>query len=234
MSEELAFPTAVVLGLWLNASQNGSVSRTDAANALETITNQVGVIGDVGGNDKTGRALWLDLVQLVASAKTPAAVALPIDGDPSGVPGTVLRRIHRDPGVVAINRDLLLFKNLDGDWTLEAHPNAVLHHDLNQTRRMLNEQVSISAKQLATSDLVGDDSQILELLDEFRSLHLPPHLSKRSAESLESAAKILIVARGAIASTVALHSPSVDRSRLRNFEDLISKSRAVLQSVVIA
>jgi hypothetical protein len=109
-----------------------------------------------------------------------------------------------------------------------------LHHDLNQSRRILNEQVSISAGQLAASDLVGDDSQILEMLDEFRSLHLPPHLSTRSAEALESAARILIVARGAIESTAALHSPSADKLRLHYLEELIVKSRAVLQSVVTA
>lgn len=234
MSEELAFPSAVVLGLWLNASLSGSVSSTDASNALETITNQVYVAGDITGSDMESSATWLEVVRLVESAKTPVAVGLPIDGDPAGLPGNVLKKIQRDSGVVAINRDLLLFMNLDDVWTLEANPNTVLHHDLNQTRRILNEQVSMSSKQLAASDLVGDDSQIIELLDEFRSLHLPPHLSKRSAESLESAAKVLIVARGAIAHTAALHSPSVDRSRLRNLEELIVKSRAVLQSVITA
>jgi len=229
MSEELAFPPSVVLGLWLNASLNDSVSRTDAANAIETITDQVNISGEFSDIDS-----WLDLVQMVATSTTPVAVGLPVDGDPAGVPTELLRTIQRESGVVAINRNLLLVLSRDGIWTLKPSPNTVLHHDLNQSRRILNEQVSISAGQLAASDLVGDDSQILEMLDEFRSLHLPPHLSTRSAEALESAARILIVARGAIESTAALHSPSVDKLRLQNLEELIVKSRAVLQSVVTA
>ena len=41
MPEMLAFPPAVILGLWLNAAHSGSVTPTDAANAIETITDQV-------------------------------------------------------------------------------------------------------------------------------------------------------------------------------------------------
>jgi len=229
MSEELAFPPAVVLGLWLNASVSSSVSSTDMANAIETVTNQVSIAGELSDIGS-----WLDLVQAVKSASTPVAVGLPVDGDPAGVPTDLLRTIQRPSGVVAINRDLLLVHRLDDAWTLVARSNTVLHYDLNQSRRILNEQVSNSAKQLAASELVGDDSQILELLEEFRSLHLPPHLSNRSTEALETAARIMIVARGAIESSIALHSPSLDKLRLQSLEQLITKSRAVLQSVITA
>ncbi len=225
MSDELAFPPAVVIGLWLNAAVNASVSATDAANALETITNQTSLSDD---------SIWLDLVRQVVARKAPVAVGLPIDGDPAGVPGSVLRIIDRDSGVVAINKDLLVVRGLDSVWKLENSANTVLHYDLNQSRRILTEQILISTDQLAASDLVGDESEITKLLDEFRSLHLPPHLSKRSAESLESAAKILIVARGALMHSAALHSPSTDKNRMKILEDLITKCRAVLQSVVIA
>jgi hypothetical protein len=57
-------------------------------------------------------------------------------------------------------------------------------------------------------------------------------LSNRSTESLETAAKILIVARGAVSTSVALHSPSLDRVRLHHLEQLVAKSRIVLQSVI--
>lgn len=231
MSDAQAFPPAVLLGLWLNAVQTPSISVTDAANAIETITAQlsVGVDGEQSDSDDSS---WLELVKMVAAAKTPVAVGLPIDGDPAGVPRSVLVVLTRHSGVVAINSNLVLFKNLDKRWVLSAVENTVMHYDLSQTRRSLTDQVAISAARLAASDLVGDEAEIRLALDEFRSLHLPPHLSKRSTDALESAAKILIVAQGAKLNSQAVHSPSMDRLRLQTLEELIERGRSVLQSVV--
>jgi hypothetical protein len=231
MSDAQAFPPAVLLGLWLNAVQTPSISVTDAANAIETITGQmsVGVDGEQSDSDDSS---WLELVKMVAAAKTPVAVGLPIDGDPAGVPRSVLVVLTRQSGVVAINSNLVLFKNLDNRWVLSAVENTVMHYDLSQTRRSLTDQVAISAARLAASDLVGDEAEIRLALDEFRSLHLPPHLSKRSTDALESAAKILIVAQGAKLNSQAVHSPSMDRLRLQTLEELIERGRSVLQSVV--
>ena len=58
MSPEHAFPPAVLLGLWLNAAQIGSVSQTDAANALEAITEQVDV--QIVNNSVGLESSWLD------------------------------------------------------------------------------------------------------------------------------------------------------------------------------
>jgi hypothetical protein len=231
MSEAPAFPTSVVLGLWLNAAQVGSISQTDATNALETITDRIHIRHELNWPD-TEKSTWLDLVRQVVSMPLPVAVALPVDGDPAGVPQQVLLTAKRDCGVVAINGDLLLFQNLDSEWVLARVENKVMHYDLNQTRRILTEQIAISTAQLAASDLVGDEAEIVESLDAFRSLHLPPHLSKRTTDSLETAAKILLVARGAVSKSIAMHSPSIDRLRLKHLEELIAKSRTVLQSVV--
>jgi hypothetical protein len=231
MSEELAFPTAVVLGLWLNAAQSKSVSPTDAANALETITSQY----DIPANSiESGseRLSWLDLVQRVISLRTPVAVGLPTDGDPAGVPVNVLTKVDRSCGVVAINQDLLLVQLMKSEWAQVTMKNTVVHHNLAESWRILADQMAASTMQLAASDLVGDETEIMNSLDAFRSLHLPPHLSKRSTDALESAAKILLVCRGAISKSVALHSPSTDRLRVQLLEDLIAKSRTVLQSVV--
>ena len=227
----LSFPPAVVIGLWLNAAHSGSVSQTDAANAIETITDQVDLIAD-GESQSAGISSLLELVREVCSASTPVAVGLPVDGDPAGIPSNVLVKIARATGVVAINRDLLLFQTPEGRWALASVSNTVLHYDLSQTRRNLMSQITTSAELLAASDLVGDETQIVGTLDAFQTQHLPPHLSDRSVGALELAAKIAIVASGAITSTMALHSPSLDRSRLENLELLICESRRVLQSVI--
>jgi hypothetical protein len=230
MSLEYAFPPAVVLGLWLNAARSGSVSPTDAANALESVTNEV----DVKFNDATRDPEikpWIFVVNHVIQKAAPVAVAIPIAGDPAGIPIGSLSCIDKDAGVVAISTNSLLVKNVDQSWEVVSAINTVIHYDLNQTRRALVEQVDISARQLAANDLIGDESEILDALESFRTLHLPPSLTKRSSDALELAARVNIIASGAIKSASAIHSPSIDRQRLTVLQKLITESRAVLQSV---
>lgn len=225
-----AFPPAMLLGLWLNAAHTRSVSPTDAANALEVITNQV----DLSLFSKNGSqgASWLELVQNVISAEDPVAVGLPVTGDPAGVPADVLKKISADSGVVAINRNQILYQDSDGVWVLINETNNVMHYDLSQTRRNLLAQVSDAANELANSDLVGEETEVITALDSFQAMHIPPHLSKRSTDSIELAARIKIIAQGAIANTHAVHSPSTDRRRLQILENLIVVARSVLQSVI--
>ena len=230
MSPEHAFPPAVLLGLWLNAAQIGSVSQTDAANALEAITEQVDV--QIVNNSAGLESSWLDLVRTAASAAKPVAVGLPVPGDPAGVPVGVLATISVDSGVVAINRTQVLCQDSNAEWILMNETNNVLHYDLSQTRRSLMEQISESANQLAASDLVGDETEILAALESFRTLHLPPSLTKRSVDALELASRVIIIASGAIKSATAVHSPSIDQQRLKVLQSLIKESRSVLQSVV--
>jgi len=230
MSHEHAFPPAVLLGLWLNAAQIGSVSQTDAANALEAITEQVDV--QIVNNSVGLESSWLDLVRTAASAAEPVAVGLPVPGDPAGVPVGVLATISVDSGVVAINRTQVLCQDSNAEWILMNETNNVLHYDLSQTRRSLMEQISESANQLAASDLVGDETEILAALESFRTLHLPPSLTKRSVDALELASRVIIIASGAIKSATAVHSPSIDQQRLKVLQSLIKESRSVLQSVV--
>jgi hypothetical protein len=222
MSRTYEFPPAVVLGLWLNAARAGAVSTTDAANALETISGQINL------KDST----WVELVNVVEQASEPAAVALPVEGDPAGVTVGVLKQIVRASGVVAIDTNLLLCQSPESGWTLISEANNVMHYDLSQTRRSLTDQIAIAANRLSASELVGDETEVINALDSFRALHLPPHLSKRSTDALELAARVMIIARGAIESTNALHSPSIDRRRVQDLQLLITHGRAVLQSVV--
>jgi len=233
MSYEYEFPPAVVLALWLNAARTGAVSPTDAANALETITGQLNIQIEIQSSDFKDLT-WLELIRVTEQTSQPISVALPVDGDPAGIPVGALRCIERESGVVAINAELLLCQNSNSTWILMPEPNNAMHYDLTQTRRSLADQISIAAIRLSASELVGDETEITNALDSFRALHLPPHLSKRSTDALELAARVMIIARGAIESTNALHSPSIDRQRVQELEQLILKSRIVLQSVVSA
>lgn len=231
MTEQLAFPPAVVLALWLNAVRGGFVSATDAANAIETVTEQVDLLLDLDG-DQASKVSWIELVSTALASSQPAAVALPVDGDPAGVSVEVLKKIDRTAGVVALNKERLLVRKLEGFWSLLEAPNTVIHYDLSQTRRLLTENIEEAARKLATGDLVGDQDMIRNALDEFRSLHLPPSLSKRSAESIELAARIAIVAEGALKHSTAIYSPSIDKMRIKTLEQLARTSRFVLQSAI--
>lgn len=228
-----ALPPAVLIALWLNAAKVGSVTVTDATNAIETITNQIDVARDIFASPAE-QCAWLDLVRQVSAQSVPVAVGLPIDGDPTGVPISLLCKIERSVGVVAIDRNHILCQNLDQTWVIIPETNNVLHHDLSQSRRRLAEQISLSATQFAASELIGDETEIVEALNSFRTLHLPPHLSQRSVEALELAARIWIVARGAILNSMAIHSPSLDAKRVQVLEQLMQESRTVLQSVITA
>jgi len=228
-----ALPPAVLIGLWLNGAKVRSVSVTDAANAIETITNQIDIVTNLEIS-LDERSTWLDLVKRAGANDEPVAVGLPVDGDPAGVAIGVLSRIDRSVGVVALDRNYLLCQNLGHEWVLIAEANNVLHHDLSQSKRRLTELISSSVAQLSASELVGDDTQIISALESFRSLHLPPHLSQRSVDSLELAARVWIVARGAISTSIAMHSPSLDSNRVKILEQLVSESRTVLQSVITA
>lgn len=231
MSHEHAFPPAVVLALWLNAARSGAVSPTDAANAIESVTQQIAI---ESSDDSSGVAAssWLGLVEIVLKAIEPVAIALPVDGDPAGVPANVLTRIMRASGVVAISADLILCQLSNETWVLLAEPHKVLHYDLNQTCRILTAQIELATKFLSASELIGNESDILDALHAFRTLHLPPSLTKRSSDALELAARVNIIASGAIRSASALHSPSIDRQKVLVLQNLITESRAVLQSVV--
>ena len=222
MSRTYEFPPAVVLGLWLNAARTGAVSPTDAANALETISGQVNI------KDSS----WAQLIKVVRQVSEPVAVALPVDGDPAGITVGALKRIVRESGVVAIDNDLLLGQSPESGWILISEPHNVMHYNLSQTRRSLTDQIAKVADRLSASELIGDETEVIDALNSFRALHLPPHLSQRSTDALELAARVIIIARGALAASSAVHSPSVDRLRVENLEQLILRSRIVLQSVV--
>jgi hypothetical protein len=232
MANEIGLPIAAVIAMWLNSAQAGSVSYTDAANAIETITNQVDLSIEAV-NSTSHRSNWLELVTRVGDLKVPVAVGLPVDGNPAGVPGSLLATIVRECGVVALTRELILSQNLDTEWEVLFASNAVIHHDLNQTKRRLLELIEKSSGQLRSSELLGDPTGIVESLENFRTLHLPPHITQRSTSALEMAARVSIVASGAISSSIAIHSPSLDQSRLKMLEALVSESRNVLQSVVV-
>lgn len=223
-------PIAVLLALWLNAARSGSVSATDAANACETLIDQLGYELAI---EPIAPATYpmIDLVSLAVSSNVPVTVALPVFGDPAGVPAHVLYQVDMDCGLVAITNNTLLARSTSGSWRVFETPHSIAFQDLNHARTQFYETLSQATQFLAAADLVGDSAAIEEELRNFKLLHLPPSLLSRNAEALENAARIRIVANMAMQSTMAVASPSNDRKRIEILKTLDRQARELLQAI---
>lgn len=223
-------PIAVLLALWLNAARSRSVSATDAANACETLIDQLGYELAI---EPIAPATYpmLDLVSLAVSSNVPVTVALPVFGDPAGVPAHVLSQVEMECGLVAITNNTLLARSTSDSWRVFETPHSIAFQDLNHARTQFYETLSQATQFLAAADLVGDSAAIEEELRNFKLLHLPPSLLSRNAEALENAARIRIVANMAMQSTMAVASPSNDRKRIEILKTLDRQARELLQAI---
>ena len=223
-------PIAVLIALWLNAARSGSVSTTDAANACETLIDQLGYELAI---EPIAPATYpmLDLVSLAMTGNVPVTVALPVFGDPAGVPAQVLSQVETDCGLVAITKNILLARSTSGSWRVFETAHSIAFQDLNHARTQFYETLSQATQLLAAADLVGDSAAIEEELRNFKVLHLPPSLPSRNVEALENAARIRIVANMAMQSTMAVASPSKDRKRIEILKTLDRQARELLQAV---
>lgn len=223
-------PIAVLIALWLNAARSGSVSATDAANACETLIDQLGYELAI---EPIAPATYpmLDLVSLSMTGNVPVTVALPVFGDPAGVPAQLLSQVETDCGLVAITKNKLLARSTSGSWRVFETAHSIAFQDLNHARTQFYETLSQATQLLAAADLVGDSAAIEEELRNFKLLHLPPSLPSRNVEALENAVRIRIVANMAMQSTMAVASPSNDRKRIEILKTLDRQARELLQAV---
>ena len=223
-------PIAVLIALWLNAARSGSVSATDAANACETLIDQLGYELAIEPIAPATYPMH-DLVSLAMTSNVSVTVALPVFGDPAGVPAQVLSQVETDCGLVAITKNMLLARSISGSWRVFETAHSIAFQDLNHARTQFYETLSQATQFLAAADLVGDSAAIEEELRNFKLLHLPPSLPSRNVEALENAARIRIVANMAMQSTMAVASPSNDRKRIEILKTLDRQARELLQAV---
>ena len=223
-------PIAVLIALWLNAARSGSVSATDAANACETFIDQLGYELAIEPIAPATYPMH-DLVSLAMTGNVPVTVALPVFGDPAGVPAQVLSQVETECGLVAITKNILLARSTSGSWRVFETAHSIVFQDLNHARTQFYETLSHATQFLAAADLVGDSAAIEEELRNFKLLHLPPNLPSRNVEALENAARIRIVANMAMQSTMAVASPSNDRKRIEILKTLDRQARELLQAV---
>lgn len=225
-------PLAVIAALWLNAARSGSVTPTDAANACETLFDQLGY--ELASEPIHPKMYpMLDLVSQAVASPTPVTVGLPVFGDPAGIPAQVLSAIDLSHGVAAITGELLLGKSTAGRWLVFESSHNIAFQDLNHARTQLNESISQATVLFAHAQLIGDDTAVMAELQNFRLLHLPPSLISRNVAAFELAARIRIVANNAISHSIAIASPSTDRKRIEVLQKMDRQARELLQAVSI-
>ena len=223
-------PLAVIAALWLNAARTGSVTPTDAANACETLFDQLGY--ELASEPIHPKMYPMqDLVSQALASPVPVTVGLPVSGDPAGIPAQVLSAIDLSHGVAAVNGKVLLGKSTAGRWLVFESTHNIAFQDLNHARTQLNESISQATLLLADAELIGDDTAVVEALQNFRLLHLPPSLVSRNVAAFELAARIRIVASNAISHSTAIASPSTDRKRIEVLQNLDRQARELLQAV---
>lgn len=230
MSLQPTTPLAIIAALWLNAARNGFVSQSDAANACETLFDQLGY--ELASEPIHPKIYPMtDLVSLALASPAPVTVGLPVFGDPAGIPAQVLTEIDLSQGVAAINGKLLLARSAAGRWLVFESSHNIAFQDLNHARTQLNESISQATALLADAQLIGDDTTVIQELQNFRLLHLPPSLISRNVAAFELAARIRIVASNALRDSIAIASPSTDKKRIEVLQNLDRQARELLQAV---
>lgn len=231
MPDPQVLPPAVVLGLWVNAAKSGLVSHTDAANALETITDQVEInqAADISGSAPTP---WMDLVTYANNQLDPVAVALPIEGDPSGVPAWLLSRLEPSSGVIALDNSALLVNHKDYGWSKVVCEHAVNHQDFNFARSQMMRSLVEVTQTLSEVDMIGDALLVEESLKQAILPKLPPAVSEKHFESIELSLRVQVIATSAMRNSSVVASPSLDTVRIIALKRLQEDARKLMQSAV--
>lgn len=218
---------AIELAIWLNQYRAGQITKSDARNACETITDNEILLVQDDVIDWT--AFLAKYVQ--SSALLPIACALPTAGNSFGIPHYALREFDLSAGLVVIENEMILGRDLKRNWVVnEVSCNLIPAH-LASSRLTLLDLISEAEDELAALHLFGDRTSIDDELFKLRPLHLPPGLPTKVKQDLELAERIWLVTQYALKESEALASPSGDRRRI---ELLTSLSRISLELMAAA
>lgn len=220
-----ALEPAVAIALWINAAKAGSVTKTDAANACETITGQMEI--SVMDSPKS----WLKFIEMNCEIIEPVVAVLPVQGDLRGVPSELFTRAHPNFGLVAITKNLLLL-SLDGSQvTVVKVEHRVDFPDTHSARMQMAEAVSEAEEVLQSFDLVGSRVEIDKKIDESVLRHIPPIGRQRDNHDLHSAFRMRLVIDYARHQSMAISSPSNDQHRIKILNQLDKHVRELIVAI---
>lgn len=225
MSAQDLRPSAVALTLWLNALRTGVITRSDAFNACETITES----NDLEYGQE--QMPWDVVIGLVAELATPCLAVLPVPGDFGGVPTNVTSDMDLVAGVVAIGNDHLLYRNMSRQWILCSQEHAIVPLDAGFSRRSFLDILTRATDILSQHHFLGDRESIEAELERHSPIHLPPHIAKRQLDSIEQATRVRVVALGALKNSYSASSPSTDRRKIEILTEIDSTARNLLSAI---
>ena len=203
------------MSAWLGQWRLGAVALGDAANAIESITETLAV---------DGLAWWGLLGQLSASA-TRVAPALPMPGDPCGVPL---------PGVtqaVALTRTALLTFD-DAGWHQVDCAHTVPMHSLGEAQRALALATTRAEEALSALPTIGSRSAADADLAALSATPLPPSMPARGQHALETAVRVTVAVNAALRDSTVPSSPSHDDRRIAILLDLRRAARDLMLASV--
>jgi hypothetical protein len=217
---------SICITAWFNAARKDGVTKTDAANACETLANCLTVSTD------SGESSWPTLIEQACNSAVPLTVVLPVPGDPCGASPTAIRSLASEFGVIALSDGVILGSDSAGSLQLLQQAHAIPQPDMNLLRGELQRVVQVAADQLSVADLVGDREAIDDQLTKFSLEHLPPTISHIAVDELQTAAKLILVAQHAVDNSLALHSPSVDDLRIKLLNEVRRAAEKVMCGLV--
>ena len=198
-------PTSALVSAWMNAALRGDVTATDAANACEHVSGQLEV----------SKRRWRDLV----AEATYARAALPVPGDPFGVPIAGVEQ------AVALAQNLLLAK--DSEWVVITEPHHVAPIDATWARTHLLTVAAHAQSVLdglaTTGDRTGIDHAVWQ-----SGATWPPGMSPRARSDAELATRLLIVSTAAREHADVPSSRSQAALMARCLSDVAAASRLLL------
>jgi len=218
-------PPVIALTLWLNAQRSGQVSATDAANACEFIAQTLELRSD---NETT---TWAAVVELAGQQQYPCIAVLPTNGDPRGLPATLLASIQLDSGALVIGQSHILYQDQNLIWTLHEQAHSVVQPDHSFSRRMFLEGLERATKTLTSADLIGDRSKVEAALDALMHTHLPPHVDQRLLISLDQATRVRVVTTTALNASLAPASRSTDNLRIATLQEIDVLARNLITAI---
>jgi hypothetical protein len=210
-------PAAVEVAIWLNQFQSGSITLSDAVNALETITEVTSV------TIEDQRSSWPEFIDRYLNFGQPVFAVLPLPGYPAGIPYELLRVSESSAGFISLaNRRVLhlVAAAKSSFWQVSEIQLPLANPDLRFARNNLLAEIGLSADLLANFELQGERQDLDLLLNQLRPIYLPAGVSKKLREDLELAEKIWLICEFAALRAEAVASPSKERLKVGTLLEL--------------
>ena len=225
MKSEL--PQSIALCAWLNSWRAGLVTTSDCANAAESITGFHTI------SHEAVNISWRTFLDTVSQDRSLALPALPLPGQPHGVPTTLLQQAAHPEGFVGFGTRGVIEFLPSSAARFHDIDHAIPVLDRQHARQTFLMQLSESTEQLNSMSVMGNRDSADNATATAAFLHLPPSPSGRDIETAHLAFKIARVCAFAINHSQVVNSRSRDIARISVLRELERSANDLLRAVAI-